>query len=185
MLGGVCYEYFGLEKRTPTAGTYIYAEDYIKLITNLKHYMNLELRIINSNEANHYEDLKKANHLNVPIGQLGDVEIVFLHYNDPQKAKEKWERRVQRINWNNLIFKFSYMCNCTDKHIEQFLCIHGIKKFCFVPKTFDDMTDLIEVPSRIHSLTDLGDDVFDWNKYIDVFSLIKKPQTGIEKFRYY
>ena len=179
---GVCYEYFGLKKNSPTVGTYIYAEDYIKFVNNLTYYLSLGIKMIDAPAANHYEDLKLANHLNVPIGQLDDVEIVFLHYKDPVIAKEKWMRRAERVNLENLIIKFSYMSKCSDKQIFDFQKIHGIKKFCFVPKEFVDMTDLIKIPSRISSLSDLGDDVFDWNKYIDVFQLINSPKTGIKDF---
>lgn len=180
--GGICYEYFGLPKNSPTVGTYIYAEDYIKLISNLRYYMELDIKMIDANEANHYEDLKNANHLDAPVGQLDDVEIVFLHYKDKDIAKDKWQRRVERINWNNLIFKFSYMCKCSDQQIEDFTRVSGIKKFCFVPKEFDDMTDLIIHPSRINSMSDLGDDTFEFNRYINVIELINKPQTGMDGF---
>lgn len=179
---GICYEYFGLPKNSPTVGTFIYASDYIKLISNLRYYMSLKIKMISPQESSHYEELKRANHQDTPIGKLDDVEIVFLHYNDKEIAQEKWNRRVERINWNNLIFKFSYMCNCTDQQIEDFSRISGIKKFCFVPKNFDDMTDLILHPSRINSLSDLGDDTFEFNKYIDVIELINMPQTGIDSF---
>lgn len=33
------------------------------------------------------------------------IEIFFLHFHSEQEAREKWERRVQRINWNRLLIK--------------------------------------------------------------------------------
>lgn len=152
----------------------------MRFVKELRYYMDCELKMITASEAEHYEALKKAKHLNVPIGKLDDVEIVFLHYKDPETAKKKWMTRVERINWENLIIKFSYMSNCTDDLIAEFQRIHGIKKFCFVPKKFEDMEDLIIIPSRINSINDLGDDVFDWNKYLNVVDLINAPVTGIE-----
>lgn len=179
--GGVCYEFFGLPKLSPTVGTYLYADDYVKMISNLQYYMSCDLKIIRAEEANHYEDLKRAKHTDVPIGRLDDVEIVFLHYKDGTVAKSKWERRVRRINWDNIIIKFSYMSNCSDKNIKDFQKISGVKKFCFVAKPFNNMEDLILVPSRVGSKNDIGDDVFDWNKYIDPFELINRPTTSIQE----
>lgn len=181
--GGLCYEYFGLPKNSPTVGTYIYAEDYVKLIKNLNYYMSCQINMISADEAKHKNDLMEANHMDVPIGVLDDVEIVFLHYRDPDLAKEKWTRRVERINWDNIIIKFSYMSKCSDDCIKEFQKINGVKKFCFVPKKFENMSDLIIVPSRIDSTSDLGDDTFYWNKYIDVFKLINLPTTGIRQMK--
>ena len=181
-MGGVCAEYFNLPKNSPTVGSYFFAEDYIKLIQNLKYYLERDIEIINARDSRHSDILAELNQLDIPVGCLGDVEVVFLHYHDPIIAKEKWTRRVERINWNNLIIKFSYMSKCTDEHIREFQKISGVKKLCFVPHEFDDMEDLYVYPSCINSMTDLGDDVFYWNKYIDVINLINRPQTGIENF---
>lgn len=180
--GGVCSEYFGLQKNSPTVGTFLFASDFVKLIQNLKKYMETELIFIDYEESMHRKDLVKSIYAGVPIGRLGDIEIIFLHYPTIEIAKEKWNRRVSRINWNNLIIKFSYMSNCSDEDIFCFQRIHGIKKICFVPKMFDNMEDLIVVPSRINSVFDLGDDVFYWNKYIDIVDFINQPITGIRDF---
>lgn len=181
--GGGCYEYFNLLKNSPTVGSYFFAEDYIKLIQNLNHYLENDIEIIDARESAHFEILKELNQLSVPVGKLDDVEVILLHYPNSEIAKEKWKRRVDRINWNNLIIKFSYMSKCTDEHIAEFQRIKGIKKFCFVPRVFNNMDDLYVYPSRIHSMTDLGDDVFDWNKHIDVIAKINEPVTGIDTLR--
>ena len=125
--GGVCYEYFNLPKNSPTVGSYFFADDYIKFISKLKNYLSLKLEIINARESKYFSTLKELNQLNVPVGKLDDIEIVLLHYKDPKVALEKWKRRVDRINWDNLIVKFSYMSKCNDSHIESFQRIKGIK----------------------------------------------------------
>lgn len=182
-MGGVCYEYFNLPKNSPTVGSYFFADDYIKLIKNLKHYLTKDIKVISAKDSVHFEILKEINQLDIPIGQLDDVEVVLLHYKNSDIARDKWNRRIERINWNNLIIKFSYMSKCTDRHIVEFQKIKGVKKFCFVPKKFENMDDLYIYPSRLHSMTDLGDDVFDWKKYIDVINLINQPITGIDKYQ--
>jgi uncharacterized protein (DUF1919 family) len=43
-----------------------------------------------------------------PVGVLGDkVEIHFLHYKTAAEANDKWNRRIQRLNLNNLFFIYS------------------------------------------------------------------------------
>ena len=45
---------------------------------------------------------------NYPIGILGgDVEIHFLHYISEAEALEQWNRRLLRVNYNNLFILFS------------------------------------------------------------------------------
>lgn len=177
--GGKCYEYFGLPKMSPTVGMYIFAEDYIKLIQDLRRYMSMELKMIPAEQSRYSEELRKKEQLHVPVGVLGgDIEIVFLHYKDPEIAKEKWDRRVNRINWDNLIIKFSYMNFCNDSHIHQFEKIQGIKKFCFSGKSFPEYPDVYLVPGNADGQVD--NDTFYWNRYIDVLSLLNAPQTGIK-----
>lgn len=177
--GGRVYEYYGLQKNSPTIGSYIYAKDYIKFIANLQYYLKQELKVVTADKAIHAKELLEDGHADVPIGQIDDVEIVFLHYRDPAIAKDKWERRVARVNFDNLIIKNSYMCRCDDQCVLDFQAIQGYKKIMFVPKEYSgkDKTDLIYIPSRIHSPTDLGDDVFDFNKYIDLAELINRPNN--------
>lgn len=50
--------------------------------------------------------IKKKQH-HVPTGLPDDVEIIFLHYPTFEEAKEKWNRRVERTNWDNIHKEFS------------------------------------------------------------------------------
>ena len=115
--GGVCYEYFGLQKQSPTVGMYFFADEYIRFLSDIKHYLSTRIAFINASESRYADELAKRGQMNIPIGVLDDVEIVMLHYKDKAVAEEKWCRRVERINWINMIYKFSYMNGCKDYHI--------------------------------------------------------------------
>lgn len=173
--GGICYEYFGLPKQSPTVGTYFFAEDYIKFVSNLKHYLMTEMRIIKAEESKHYLSLKAKSELDAPIGVLDDVEIVFLHYKNPELALQKWNRRVSRVNLDNIIIKFSYMNECNDDLLRKFMNIEGLKKICFIGGKGDSTDELIYLP-EYDDLTVL-DDTFYWNKYIDICEIINRPPT--------
>ena len=101
-------------------GLYFFADEYIKFISDLEKSINTNLEFIDISESKYSEELIQRKQQNIPIGILNDIEIVFLHYKNKEVAKEKWARRVDRMNWDNLIYKFSYMNECTNNHIHQF-----------------------------------------------------------------
>lgn len=169
--GGICYEYFGLPKQSPTVGTFFFADDYLKFISNLKFYLNENIKFICANESKHYDVIMKKNII-CPIGVLDDVEVFFLHYADEAIAKEKWNRRIKRIDWDNLIFKFSKMNECTDNHLDFFekLELPG-KKFMFVNRKNAPYKHAIYYPGY-DSDSQIDNDTFFWNRYIDVVKMI-------------
>lgn len=136
--GGITYEWYGIEKKTPTVGMWFFADDYLKFISNLKYYLSLEINIIPVKESRHYEQIMESQSTECPIGVIDDIEIVFLHYKDPVVAKDKWERRKSRVNYNNLIIKFSYMNGCTQEMLHQFDEMQfedlSVKKIMFINK---------------------------------------------------
>lgn len=117
---GKVYQYLDMPYLSPTAGLYFFAPDYIKFVSDLYRYLNTSLRFIKPEESKYYEEIKKRNQTDKPIGILDDVEIVFLHYKTQEEAKEKWNRRKERVNYDNIILKFSRMDLCTEKEIEAF-----------------------------------------------------------------
>ena len=116
---------------SPTAGLYFFAPDYIKFVSDLRKYLNTPLRFINPEESKYFDELKNRNQLDKPVGILEDVEIVFLHYKTKEEAEEKWNRRKERVNFDNIIIKFSRMNLCSDKEIEEFCNLPIKNKFVF------------------------------------------------------
>lgn len=81
----------------------------------MKYYIDHELQFIFVNESKQKDNLVERNTI-CSIGVLDDVEMVFfLHYKSQQEALEKWKRRSKRINWNNIVFKFSEQNYCSMK----------------------------------------------------------------------
>ena len=87
-IGGVLYHDLGLQFLSPTINTFIPEPGFVKMVLKLRHYMEQELVIRWGEEY--------------PIGMLDDVEIHFMHYETCQEAKEAWNRRKQRINWDKI-----------------------------------------------------------------------------------
>ena len=138
--GGGIYRKFGLKYQSPTIGLFIMPRDYLKFIKNLEYYINeCELTFIEPKNSRNYEELKSYKSFGTyPIGKLDDVEICFLHYKTQEEAKEKWERRAKRINWDNLIIKFNDQNNCSEDMIKEFNKITKYKKMiCFTAKKIE------------------------------------------------
>lgn len=88
-IGGVLYHDLGLPFLSPTINTFIPEPDFVKLVLDLRSYMEQEL-VIQWDEA-------------YPVGILGDIQIHFMHYETCKEAKEAWERRKARINWDKIL----------------------------------------------------------------------------------
>ena len=89
-VGGVIYSDLNLQFLSPTINLYIKPTDFIKLCLNLKWYMNQKI-----------VEIKEEN-LNYPVGLLYDIKIYFMHYKSFHEAKNTWERRRKRINYDNI-----------------------------------------------------------------------------------
>lgn len=143
---GWVYRRYHLPYLTPTVGLFIMPKDYIKFINNLKEYMNYPLEFILPSASKYKEYISAIDERfgKYPIGLLKDVEIHFLHYKNKEEALEKWNRRKQRINWNNLIVKFSEQNQCEIEDIENFFKTDYQNKICFVAKDDSKMEEAIQ-----------------------------------------
>ena len=126
---GKIYQYLDMPYLSPTVGLYFFSDDYIRFVKNYKYYLNLDLKFISAYDSKYKTELIKGEQTNKPIGLLDDVEIVFLHYKTQEEAYEKWNRRRNRINWENIIFKFSKMNKCTEEHLAAFDALPYSRKF--------------------------------------------------------
>ena len=88
-IGGVFYHDLGMQFLSPTINLFIKEPDFVRFVLNLRHYMECQLEMRWEEEY--------------PVGKLDDIEISFLHYETCKEAKEQWNRRKQRINWNKIM----------------------------------------------------------------------------------
>lgn len=88
-IGGVFYHDMQMEFLSPMINLFFKEPDFVRLVLNLHHYMESDLSVEMGNEY--------------PIGWLDDVEIHFMHYKTCQEAKDSWDRRKKRINYDKII----------------------------------------------------------------------------------
>lgn len=65
-----------------------------------------------------------------------DIEIVFKHYHSEKEVREKWYRRLQRLDTKNMIVKFSDSDLCTEDLIRRFDVLPFKNKICFTGKPY-------------------------------------------------
>lgn len=87
--GTIMYHDLGLPFSSPTINLVIGMEDLVKMMRNLRWYMEQEIVELESDD-------------NFPVGLLGDIRINFVHYDTFEDAVLKWEERKKRINWDNI-----------------------------------------------------------------------------------
>ena len=171
--GGLIYQSYGLKYNTPTAGLFFMAEDYIRFISDMKNYLNMELNFIEPNKSHSYEIIKnKSNFGTYPIGCLGDIEIHFLHYKTEEEAKEKWERRAKRINYDKILYKFNDQNDCSIELLEKFSKLPFKNKICFTSKEYN-LENTIHIKSILqYDEIKASYEPFGKNRYININNLI-------------
>jgi len=107
-IGGIVYHDMGMKFLSPTINLYLEAKDFIEMVENLEEYMKLPINV------------KKEDGL--VIGELGKLRVIFLHYNEIEEAKEKWEERKKRILWDKIFVI------CTDRDEFDDECFERFKK---------------------------------------------------------
>lgn len=74
----------------------------------MRYYLAQDFKIISYDKVRHKQWIIEDGNSDAPIGVLDNIEVIFVHYKEPEKAYEKWSKRVQRINWDNFLKKFSF-----------------------------------------------------------------------------
>ena len=74
---------------SPFVNLYLDPSDFVRYLQNITFYQAQTLQFIQT--ENPY-----------PVGLLDDLKVHFMHYHSEQEAKEKWEARSQRLDFDNL-----------------------------------------------------------------------------------
>ena len=69
----------------------------------------------------------------------------MLHYHSEKEAKEKWERRCERINWDRLLVKMNDQNECTEEHLRKFCQLEFENKIFFTVNKHWKIDDCVKV----------------------------------------
>lgn len=121
--GGVTYNRLALPFNSPFINMFEQHDDYIRFLKNPKYYMECPLEFV---EMRYESDFERY----YPVAKCGDVMLYFNHYESFEEADKCWNRRKERINWDNLLVEFY---DADRGLVEEFLNLPYEKKICFVP----------------------------------------------------
>ena len=124
--GGYLYKALGLPCLSPFRNLFIEEKNYLRLLSDLRRYCTeTELTFHHMTKPGELEPEP------YPVMSLDDVEVRFNHAKTPEEAAEEWNKRRERINWDNLFVQMK-TTNIEDElvfnRLEQFE-----KRICFVP----------------------------------------------------
>lgn len=174
--GGRVYLDLGLEYNSPTVNLFFYSPCFIKLISNLKEYLNSDLTFKNKSiyETANKDRIEKK--LSYPIGILKDIEIHFLHSKDEYDAKTKWDKRLKRVNYENLYFKFSDAYLIDKDDLVMFDNLPFKNKVCFTATSYPSLKNNIYIKDFKGDGFVLDPFKYRWKyrKYFDVIRWLNK-----------
>lgn len=135
-IAGVIYHELGEQFCSPTINLWMYDKDFLKFVHNLREYLSYELRFV--------EGIDKT-----PTAYCGDILIHFNHYATEEDARQKWEERKARVNYDNL---FIIMADQPDGGAithEDMLSLKEIPcrgKIILSIKDYDDIDYIVHLP---------------------------------------
>lgn len=175
--GGVIYESYGLPKQTPTVGMYFVADEYIKFVSDLKHYIEeCQMTFIEPDKARHREFYSQDSKFgSFPIAMVGDVEIALLHAHSQSDAVAQWKRRCDRIQWKHLLVKMNDQNKCTREHMERFCALPLKNKIFFtVRENWNGIEGITYLKSKRKECCGLFDEPFGSSSKMNVNTVINQ-----------
>lgn len=134
------------------------------------------IKIIDASESKYADVLKKKGQEKVPVGLINDdVEVIFLHYHSKEEAYEKWMRRSARVNFNNLIVKFSEMNQCSEDHILRFEKLNYRKKVLLLAHYHKNVKHGVIV-KRYTRGTEISNDTLYYDRHLNLKNLINNQE---------
>ena len=132
-VGGVILHELGERFNSPTVNLFFGAEDYIKFLEKLDYYLSRTLVEVQSDKG-------------YPVAKLDDITIYFMHYPSFDEAKRTWEKRVKRINKDNMYVIMVQQTRCTENLLEKFDNLPYEHKVAFVSKKMENIKCSYYIP---------------------------------------
>lgn len=126
--GGYVYNTLGLEFKSPFINMFLDNDDFFKVLGDIYKYMQFPLIF----DREEYETNLNRKY---PVIKLNDATIHFNHYTDFNEAVDIWNRRKERINYDNL---FIEMTAKNYEDIERFQELPYENKICFTMLSCDE-----------------------------------------------
>ncbi|SHJ51738.1 DUF1919 domain-containing protein [Hespellia stercorisuis] len=131
-IGGVISHDMGLRFLSPTVNLYIRPFDFVKMLKNLDYYLSADI-------------VECESTLPYPVGKLDDIIIFFKHFKTIDEAREKWDDRKKRINWDNVYVMMTDRWCCPYSTLQEFENLPFKNKVCFTLKEYPEFASCRQV----------------------------------------
>lgn len=131
---GLIYHRLGLEFMSPTINLMFPSKkQYLKFVSNLKYYLSLDIIEVDDGR------------FSCPVGLIDDVELVFNHYHSFFEAQKAWDRRKQRVNYDNIFIIFDDYVDAEYDDLIKFNQIDCKGKMILTAKKYDVLENVIQI----------------------------------------
>ena len=131
---GLIYHRLGLQFMSPTINMLFPSKkEYLRFVSDLKRYLSLDL--VESEDER----------FPFPVGVLEDIELVFNHYKSFDEAKTAWDKRKQRINYDNIFIIFDDYVDAEYDDLVKFNQIPCRGKVILTANEYPDLENTIQI----------------------------------------
>ena len=134
-VGGVITHNVGEQFRSPTVNLIIYEDQFLVFCRHLKEYSTCPVEKPTEVEAPQFASFT------YPIGilrgasvDLPDINLLFVHYKTFEEAKEKWEARFRRVNYDDIFVIMDRGLDARDEILDAFYRLPYEHKVFFTHK---------------------------------------------------
>ena len=123
-----------LPYKSPFVNLWLYPKDFIKFLKNISYYSECKLEFI------------QMDNIKYPVGKLDDIYIFFQHYKTEAEAYDKWNKRIKRINKNNIYILMTDRDGCTEDDLREFDKLEYKNKKVFTHIKHPDISSAVYIP---------------------------------------
>ena len=120
-VGGVITHNVGEQFRSPTVNLIIYEDQFLVFCLHLKEYSSCPVEQPTDAEVPQFASFT------YPVGilrgasaGLPDINLLFVHYKTFEEAKEKWDARFRRVNYDDIFVIMDRGMDAKDEILDAF-----------------------------------------------------------------
>lgn len=168
--GGIIYNSLGERFNSPTVNLFIRTEDYLAFLENFEETLKADMSDVS--------DIYKEKY---PVGRISlaseeNIDVHFMHYKSFDQAKQKWNERRERVNFNNLFIFMEAGIETTEEIVARFDSLPFENKVIITNKPFAKYNSAYFI--------DIYDEYYTWGKLISYIPKTLRTKRYIDKFNY-
>ena len=169
--GGIIYNSLGERFNSPTINlAFVHITDYLVFLENLEDALKSDVLDVSDIYDEKY-----------PVGRISlaseeNIDVHFMHYKSFDQAKQKWNERRERLNFNNLFIFMEAGIETTEEIVARFDSLPFENKVIITNKPFAKYKSAYFI--------DIYDEYYTWGKLISYIPKTLRTKRYIDKFNY-